>query len=87
MVSRDSDQQQINTLQYFADATYTFTLTLNDTFTLADFVDTENLKFVAIIKLLDGAEVTCTYAANNVVTVTGAGTDMICRVYAFGVRS
>jgi hypothetical protein len=86
MVSRTPDKQEpIHSIQYFADATYTFTLTQNDTFTLSDFVDTENLKYVKITKVLDAANVTCTYAANNVVTVTNAGTNMVCRVYAFGV--
>lgn len=87
MVARTPDESKLNEWHYFADAVYSYTLTQNDTFTLTEFVDTENLKFVAIINKLTGAEITCTFAANNVVTVTGACTNAVCRVYAFGVKA
>lgn len=87
MVARTPTETKLNTWQFYSDAVYSFTLTQNDTFTLTEFVDTENLKFVAVINKSTGAEITCTYAALNVVTVTGACTDAPCRVYAFGVKA
>lgn len=88
MVSRTAEGASLKTIKYFADAVYDYTLTKNDTFILTDFVDTENPKFVAIINKSTGAEVTCSYNdGNNIVTVEGDGTDMQCRVYAFGVKA
>ena len=57
-----------------------------DTFTLANFSTTTNLSNVYIMKNSDGSEMTQTHAANNVVTITGAGTNILCVYMAYGVK-
>lgn len=69
---------------YYSMAVYTVQVSLNDTVTLPHFSTQENLKFAALIGLSDGAEIACTHAALNVVTVTGASTDDDVALYAYG---
>lgn len=87
MVTRQVENQDLDDVKYFADAKYTVTVSQNDTIPLPDFVDTENLKFAALINRSTGAQITCTYAAFNVVTVTGACTNQECTLFVFGVRA
>ena len=63
------------------------TLTLADTFTLDKFSSTTNLSNVYIMKKADGTEMTQTHAANNVITITGAGTNVPCVYMAYGVEA
>jgi hypothetical protein len=63
------------------------TVSQNDTFTLGNFSTTTNLSNVYIMKNVDGTEMTQTHAANNVVTVTGAGTNVLCVYMAYGVKA
>ena len=63
------------------------TVSLNDTFTLGNFSATDNLNNVYIMKAADGTEMTNTHAANNVVSVTGAGTNIKCYYIAHGVKA
>lgn len=87
MVARTPTESKLNNWQLYGDFTCSVIVTQNDTFTLPEFVDTENLKYVKITNKITAADITCTYAALNVVTVTGACTDVPCRVYAFGVKA
>lgn len=57
-----------------------------DTITLGNFSTTVNLNNVYIMKNSDGTEMTQTHAANNVVTITGAGTNVLCVYLAYGVK-
>jgi len=57
-----------------------------DTVTLGNFSTTVNLSNVYMMKNSDGSEMTQTHAANNVVTVTGAGTNVLCVYVAYGVK-
>ncbi len=63
------------------------TASQNDTFTLGRFSTTDNLNNVYLMKASDGSEMTNTHAANNVVTVTGAGTNVKCVYMAHGVKA
>ena len=57
-----------------------------DTVTFDKFSDTNNLMEAYFIKKSDGSEMTCTHAANNVATITGAGTNLDCFYMAYGVK-
>ena len=63
------------------------TVSQTDTFTLGNFSATDNLNNVYLMKASDGTEMTNTHAANNVVTVTGAGTNVKCYYMAHGVQA
>ena len=59
-----------------------------DTFTLGSFKATVNPSNVYLMKEVDGAEMTNTHAAGtNVVTISGAGTDIPCVYMAHGVKA
>jgi len=63
------------------------TVSLNDTITLGNFSTTTNLSNVYLMKNSDGSEMTQTHAANNVITITGAGTNILCVYMAYGVKA
>jgi hypothetical protein len=59
-----------------------------DTFTVSNLYATANPYSVTLIKKTDGSAMTCTYAAGtNVVTITGAGTNMDCIYMAYGRKA
>lgn len=58
-----------------------------DTFTLDNFSSTDNLTDVYLTKKNAGGEMTCTHAALNVVTISGAGTNIQCYYIAYGVKA
>jgi hypothetical protein len=87
MVSRTVEDGKAEDIKYFASGKYTIILSSNDTVTLTDFVDTENLKFAALIKNVDGTELTNS-VSDNIVTCTNAGvTDAECTLFVFGVKA
>jgi hypothetical protein len=58
-----------------------------DTVTLSNLKATANPYTVTLVKMTDGSAMTCTYSAGtNVVTVTGAGTDVKCIYLSYGVK-
>jgi hypothetical protein len=63
------------------------TLSNGDTVTFSGHSTTENLLKAYFIKKDDGAEMTCTHAATNVATITGAGTNIPCLYIAWGVKA
>ena len=59
-----------------------------DTVTIGSFSATNNPYSVTVIKQTDGAAMACTYVAGtNVVTITGAGTNIKCLYMAYGVKA
>lgn len=59
-----------------------------DTVTLDGFSSTVTLANVVLWKQSDGTEMTSTNAtADNVVIITGAGTNVVCVYMAYGVRA
>lgn len=58
-----------------------------DTVTFDSFSTTDNLLEAYFIKETDGSEMTCTNAANNVATITGAGTNIKCVYLAYGYKA
>jgi len=63
------------------------TVSNGDTWKLDNFHATTNPLVVYLFKKSDGSAMTCTYAAGtNVVTVTGAGSDVPCYYLAYGVN-
>lgn len=59
-----------------------------DTFTVGSLVATANPYNVVLWKMTDGSEMTNTHAAGtNVVTISGAGTDVKCIYMAYGVKA
>ena len=87
MVDRSESLKKIGDVKHYAWAVYEVEVSQNDTVTLGDYVTTENLKKAVVMRKDTGAEVTCTHANNNVVTVTGAGTNLQCVLFAFGRRA
>jgi len=87
MVDRAESGLKGKDVKYYYWKVYEVEVSQNDTVTLDEFSTTENLKVAVINQNGTGAVVTCTYAANNVVTVTGAGTNMACTLYAFGRKA
>ncbi len=85
MVARTPTSLKVKDVKVYGWAVYEVTVTLADTITLSDFVTTETLKLGTLVKNTDGTTVATTLL-NNVVTVTGAGTDVECTLFAFGVR-
>ena len=63
------------------------TVSAADTVTLDKFSATTNLSNVYLMKMADGTEMTQTHAANNVITITGAGTNVPCIYMAYGVEA
>lgn len=55
-----------------------------DTVTLDNFSTTSNLLEMYLIKMSDGSEMSCTHAANNVATISGAGTNIPCIYMVYG---
>jgi hypothetical protein len=62
-------------------------LSNGDTVTFSNFDSSENLLEAYFIKKTDGLEMTCTHAAANVVTVTGAGTNIDCLYIVYGAKA
>jgi hypothetical protein len=59
-----------------------------DTVTIGSFNATANPYSITMIKQSDGSAMTCTYAAGtNVVSITGAGTNIKCIYMAYGVKA
>jgi hypothetical protein len=77
---------KVEDVKHFAKTWYTVTFDTNDTFIAPDFVNTENLKFVAIISDLDGSELTNS-VTNNVITCSGTASDLQCTVFVYGVKN
>ena len=65
----------------------TVTVSNADTVTLDGFSGSDNLSNVYLMKTSDGSEMTNTHAANNVVTISGAGTNVMCIYMAYGVKA
>jgi hypothetical protein len=55
-----------------------------DTITFSEMSSTSNLLEAYFIKKSDGSEMTCTHAANNVATISGAGTNVDCIFLVYG---
>jgi len=62
------------------------TVSLSDTVTFDNFNATSNLVEAYFFKQTDGTEMTVTHAAANVVTVSGAGTNIRCIYVVYGYR-
>lgn len=87
MVSRTADLKKMDTGWLRRWAVYEVEVTQNDTSTLSEFDSSNNLEQVLVVKMEDGAEMTNTHAANNVVTFTGAGTNVDCIMFALGLKA
>jgi hypothetical protein len=85
-VYRTASDSTVNDIKYFGSATYTVTFSTNDAFIAPDFIDTDDLAFVAIIKNLDGTQL-ANSIDNNEITCTGTCSDAECTVFVFGVRA
>jgi hypothetical protein len=72
---------------YFREEFGEVTVSNGDTVTLDQFSATTNLANVYIMKKSDGTEMTQTHAANNVITITGAGANLPCVYLAYGVKA
>lgn len=71
-------------------AMYEVEVSNGDTVTLEDFDSTVALDQAWMVKKNNGAEMTCTKAAGspyNIVTVTGAGTNIDCILFVVGVKA
>lgn len=84
MAARNPTLKYLKKGLFYAVAVYTVQVSQNDTVTVPHFSSQENLKFAAAIDLSDGTEYACTFAALNVVTVTGAASNDDCVLYIYG---
>ena len=88
VVDRPETRLKGKDVEYYGWAVYDVTVSpaAGDTVTLGDFSATTDLKLAKIVQKSDGSEVT-TAIANNVVTTSGLGTDLLCVLFAFGVKA
>ena len=86
MVAVSGTCEKIEEAKQYGWAVYTLTWTSADSFTISDFVSTENLKNATFIQNSDGAEV-AVVVLNNKVTLGGAVTDVKGTLFVFGVRT
>jgi len=86
MVDRAESSVKFGDVKYGYHKSYNVEVTQNDTITLEDFDTTVDLDHALLWKKSDRTEVT-TSKALNVVTVTGAGSNMDCILYAVGVKA
>ena len=63
------------------------TVSNGDTVTLDQFSATVNLSNVYIMQKSNGTEMTQTHAANNMISITGAGANVPCVYIAYGVKA
>ena len=88
MASRSVTIWKRKTGIYEAWETGEVTVSNADTFTVSNLIATENPYNVVLWKMTDGSEMTNTHAAGtNVVTISGAGTDVKCIYMAYGVKA
>jgi hypothetical protein len=88
MASRNRTPWKLKRGIYHATEFGEVTVTLTDTITISSLVATSNPLYVSLIKQSDGSTMACTYAAGtNIVTVTGAGTNIPCIYMAYGVKA
>jgi len=87
MVDRSEELKKLKKGLYYAWAVYHVEVSLNDTITLSEFDSSKNINEAWLVRFDTGAEVTCTHAALNVITVTGAATNLDCVLFVFGVKS
>ena len=89
MVSYTPSASKLEDIKYFGYAVYRYPeldlLDQNDTVTCSEFTDDVDLSQSLLVNNASGAEVTTTIAL-NVVTVTGAATDLNCTLFVFGRR-
>lgn len=86
MVDRSESAVKFGDVKYGYHKTYEVEVSQNDTVTLDDFDSSAALNHALLWKKSDRTEVT-TSTALNVVTVTGAGTNMDCILYVVGVKA
>ena len=58
-----------------------------DTITLDGFDSARNLLEARVFEKVTGADVTCTHATVQKITITGAGTDLACYYVAYGYKA
>ena len=89
MVDRPESGIKGQEVKYYMWKVYEVEIDNGDTITLEEFSSADDLKTAQLNKKADGAEVTCTHAAKNVVTVADAGITATtpCILYAFGRKA
>lgn len=85
-IARTPTSRKVEDVKYYANGRYTVTMSNGDWVVLDDFIDTENLKSATLIQNNDGSALASS-VTNNVVTVTGAASDVECTLFAYGVRA
>ena len=84
MVSRPPTLKKLIKGIYYGYAMYSVEVSLSDTITVSQFSALDNIKFAALIDMADGTEIACTFAALNVITVSGASTNDKCALFVLG---
>jgi hypothetical protein len=86
MVDRSETTKKVIDVEYFKYAVYEVEVSTSDTVTLADFTSSTALLQAVLVKMSDGSALTCSIS-NNVVTVTGTATNLLCVLFAFGRKA
>jgi len=63
------------------------TVSIGDTITLDNFNSAQNLLECYVFQKVTGTLVTSTHATVQKITITGAGTDMLCYYVAYGYKA
>jgi len=87
LVARSASLKKIWKGLYYAYACYEVEVSQTDTIVLAEFDSTKNINEAWLVRFDTGAEVTVTHAALNVITVSGAATNLDCVLFVFGVKA
>jgi hypothetical protein len=86
MVDRSATLNKIEDVKVYACGLYDVQVSQGDTVTLGEFSTGTNLLRAVLNRKDTGADVTCT-VSNNVVIVSGAGTNLNCKLYVYGVKA
>jgi hypothetical protein len=86
MVDRSAALNKIEDVKVYACGLYDVQVSQGDTVTLGEFSSGTNLLRAVLNRKDTGADVTCT-VSNNVVTIAGAGTNLNCKLYVYGVKA
>ncbi len=86
MVDRTEYELKGDTIEVGIWKVYEVQVSLNDTITLSEFSATQDLDQRLLFKKSDRSAITTT-VANNVITVTGAATNVDCILVAAGVSA
>jgi hypothetical protein len=86
MVDRSYNIKRKDEVEYYLWQVLDTEMSQNDTVTLGEFLSTTAILIDTLVRKDTGVELTSTIA-NNVITMTSAGTNLKVVIFAFGVKA